>query len=66
MAVQPLSDRETIRASILKSRFHLSQLQCSLHDTVFKTHEMISQSRDLIAEIDEAIARRHAPRSSSK
>ena len=66
MPIQPLSDRETIVASILKSRFHLSQLQCDLHDTVLKTHETISQSRDLIAEVDEAIARRHAPRSSSK
>jgi len=60
MPDQPLhspSDRETICASILKSRLHLWQLQCDLHDTVLKSHRTISQSLDLIAKVDEALAR---------
>jgi hypothetical protein len=60
MPDQPLhfpSERENILASILKSRFHLRQLQCDLHDTVLRSRETISQSLDLIAKIDEAIAR---------
>jgi hypothetical protein len=59
MPGQPLHcDRETIRASILKSRLHLCQLQCDLHDTVWISRETISQSLKLIAKVDEAIARR--------
>jgi hypothetical protein len=60
MPRQPLnspSDRETIRASILKSRLHLRQLQCDLRDTVLKSRETISQSLDLIAKVDEALTR---------
>jgi len=60
MPSQPLhfpSERETIVASILKSRFHLWQLECDLHDTVLRSRETISQSVDLIAKIDEALAR---------
>ena len=49
------SERETI----LKSRFHLWQLQCDLHDTALRSRETISQSLDLIAKIDEALA--HTP-----
>jgi hypothetical protein len=49
------SERETI----LKSRFHLWQLQCDLDDTVSRTREVISQSLDLIAKTDEALA--HTP-----
>ena len=58
MPDQPLhfpSERETI----LKSRFHLWQLQCDLHDTVLGSREVISQSLDLIAKVDEALA--HTP-----
>jgi hypothetical protein len=56
MPIQPLSDRETIVASIQKSRLHLWQLQCDLHDTAFRSRKTISQSLDLIAKIDEALA----------
>ena len=59
MPSQPLhfpSERETILASILKSRLHLWQLQCDLHDTVLRSRKMISQSLDLIAKTDEALA----------
>ncbi len=61
MPSQPLNfprDRETIRASILKSRRHLWQLQCDLHETVLISQETILQSRELIAKADEALARR--------
>jgi hypothetical protein len=61
MPDQPLhfpSERETIVASILKSRHHLWQLQCDLHDTTWRSRETISQSLDLIANIDEALARK--------
>jgi hypothetical protein len=60
MRDQPLhfpSEREAIVASILKSRLHLWQLQCDLHDTALRSRETISQSLDLIAKIDEALAR---------
>jgi hypothetical protein len=60
MPGQPLhfpSERETILASILKSRLHLRQLECDLHDTVLRSRETISQTQDLIAKIDEALAR---------
>ena len=59
MLDQPLhfpSERETIGAAILKSRLHLSQLECDLHDTAFRSRKTISQSLDLIAKIDEALA----------
>ena len=49
MPDQPLhfpSERETIVASILKSRLHLWQLQCDLHDTASRSRETISQSLD--------------------
>ena len=62
MLDQPLrfpSERETIVACTLKSRLHLWQLQCDLHDTVSRSREVISQSLDLIAKTDEALA--HAP-----
>jgi hypothetical protein len=61
MPSQPLhfpSERETILASILKSRHHLWRLQCDLHDTTWRSREMISQSLDLIAKVDEALARK--------
>ena len=61
MPDQPLhfpSERETVVASILKSRHHLWQLQCDLHDTVLSSHRTIFQSRELIAKVDEALARR--------
>jgi len=60
MPDQPLhfpSERETIGAAILKSRLHLSQLECDLHNTVLRSRETISQSLDLIAKIDKALAR---------
>ena len=56
---QPLhfpSEREIVLASILKSHLHLRKLQCDLHDTVFRSRETISQSLDLIAKVDEALA----------
>jgi hypothetical protein len=62
MPDQPLhfpSERETILASILKSRLDLRRLQCDLHDTVSRSRETISQSLDLIAKTDEALA--HTP-----
>jgi len=55
MPDQPF-ERETIVASILKSRLDLRRLQCDLHDTVFRSRETISQSLDLIAKVDEALA----------
>jgi hypothetical protein len=59
MPDQPLhfpSERETIVASILKSRVHLWRLEYDLHDTVSRSRETISQSLDLIAKVDEALA----------
>jgi len=61
MPDQPLhfpSERETIVASILKSRLHLQQLRYDLHDTASRSREVISQSLDLIAKVDEALARK--------
>jgi hypothetical protein len=61
MLDQPLhfpSERETIVASILKSRRHLWQLRCDLRDTALRSRETISQSLDLIAKVDEALARK--------
>ena len=61
MPDQPLhfpSERETIVASILKSRHHLWQLQRDLHDTAWRSRETISQSLDLIAKVDEVLARK--------
>jgi hypothetical protein len=60
MPDQPLhfaSDHEIILASILKSRFHLWQLECDMHDTVLRSCEAISQSQELIAKVDEALTR---------
>ncbi len=60
MPSQPLnfpSDRETIRASILKTRRHMWQLQRDLHDIALASHATISQSRELIAKVDEVLAR---------
>ena len=51
------SERETIVASILKSRLDLQRLERDLHDTAWRSRETISQSLDLIAKIDEALAR---------
>jgi hypothetical protein len=59
MADQPLhfpSERESIVSSILKSRFHLWQLECDLHNTALRSRETISQSLELIAKVDEALA----------
>jgi hypothetical protein len=50
-------ERETILASILESRLGLQRLQCDLHDTVSRSRDVISQSLDLIAKVDEALAR---------
>ena len=61
MLSQPLhspSDRDIIRASILKSRLDLWRLQCDLHDTVLLSHTTISQSLELIAKVDKALAPR--------
>jgi hypothetical protein len=58
MPDQPLhfpSERE----AILKSQLHLLQLRCDLHDTALRSRETISQSLDLIAKVDEALA--HTP-----
>ena len=60
MPDQPLhfpSERETVLASILKSRLDLWRLECDLHNTVLRSRETISQSLDLIAKIDKALAR---------
>jgi hypothetical protein len=51
------TERENILASILKSRFYLRQLECDLHDTVVRSRETISQSQELIAKTDKALAR---------
>ena len=59
MPDQPLhfpSERETIVATILKSRLDLQRLERDLHDTVLRSRETISQSLDLIAKTDEALA----------
>jgi hypothetical protein len=53
-----LSERETTLASILKSRLDLRRLQFDLHDTVFRSRETISQSLNLIAKVDEVLARK--------
>jgi len=61
MPDQPLhfsSERETIVASILKSRLDLQRLQFDMHDTASRSRETISQSLDLIAKVDEALARK--------
>jgi hypothetical protein len=50
------NERETVLASILKSRLHLDEIEHDLHDTVLRSCETISQSLDLIAKAD-AIAR---------
>jgi len=60
MPDQPLhfpSERETILASILKSRLDLRRLQSDLHNTISLSRETISQSLDLIAKTDKALAR---------
>jgi hypothetical protein len=60
MPSQPLhfpSERETIVACILKSRLDLQRLQCDMQDTVLRSRETISQTQDLIAKIDEGLAR---------
>ena len=62
MLYRPLhfpSERETIVASILKSRLDLQRLERDLHDTAWRSRETISQSLDLIAKVDEALA--HTP-----
>jgi hypothetical protein len=53
-----LSEREIIHASILKSRFDLRRLQSDLHNTIWLSRETILQSLDLIAKVDEALARK--------
>ena len=57
MTIPVPSERETVLASILKSHFHLWKLHCDLHDTAWRSRETISQSLDLIAKVDEALAR---------
>jgi hypothetical protein len=60
MPGQPLhfpSERETIPASIVKSRFDLWRLEYDMHDTVMRSRDTISQSLDLIAKVDEALTR---------
>ena len=60
MPEQPLhfpSERETVVASILKSRLDLRRLQCDMHDTVSRSRGTISQSLDLIAKVDEVLVR---------
>jgi hypothetical protein len=60
MPDQPLhfpSERETVLASILESRLHLSRLEWNMHETVVRSREAISQSLDLIAKADEALTR---------
>jgi hypothetical protein len=52
------SERETVRASILKSLLDLRRLQSDLHHTICLSREMISQSHDLIAKADEVLARK--------
>ena len=59
MLDQPLhfpSERETVVASIVKSRLDLQRLERDLHDTVLRSRDTISQSLDLIAKTDEALA----------
>ncbi len=51
-------EREIILASILKSHHDLYQLQCELHETLLRARETVSQSRQVIAKADEALARR--------
>jgi hypothetical protein len=60
MPDQPLhftSERETVLASILESRLHLSRLEWDIHETVLRSREMISQSLDLIVKADEGLTR---------
>jgi len=53
-----LSERETVLASILKSRLDLRRLQADLHNTILLSRGTISQSLDLIAKADEVLARK--------
>jgi hypothetical protein len=60
MPEQPLhfrSERETILATILKSRLDLRRLQFDLHHTIFLSRKTISQSLDFIAKTDKALER---------
>jgi len=60
MRDQPLhfpSEREIVLASILKSRLDLQRLQSDMHDTALRSRKTISQSLDLIAKVDEVLAR---------
>jgi hypothetical protein len=52
------SERETVLASILKSRLDLRRLQCDIHDTVSRSRKTVSQSLDPIAKVDEVLARK--------
>ncbi len=61
MPSQPLflsNEREIIRDSILKNRLHLWQLQCDLNETISISQKTVLESRELIAEVDDALARR--------
>jgi len=51
------SDRETVLGSIMESRRHVSRLECDIQETVLRSHKMISQSRDLLAKVDEVLVR---------
>ena len=60
MLDQPLhfpSKREIVLGSIRVSRLDLRRLECDLHDTVLRSRETISQSLNLIAKEDKALAR---------
>ena len=60
MPGQPLhfpSKREIVLGSIRVSRLDLCRLERDLHDTVLRSRETISQSLDLIAKVDKALAR---------
>jgi hypothetical protein len=61
MPDQPLhfpTEREIALDSIRVSRLDLCRLECDLDDTVLRSRETISQSQDLIAKIDKALARK--------
>jgi hypothetical protein len=61
MPDQPLhfpSERNDILASIVESRLRLWQLEYDMHEIVLRSRETISQSPDLIAKSDEALARK--------
>jgi hypothetical protein len=50
--------RDEIAASVFATRVQVDQLRCEMQETLVATRKTIVQSHALIAEADEALARR--------